>query len=471
MPTSFDRESYRIALRHGALDPCRAMTPFINVSRRRYRAMAANSKGLKMGPVRERLDGQAFLMLLEAVALSLRASHSYFPAYRFLANELLSHDWLAMVDWNYYNRDHVVHQPMSVYAGLSLLEGRDLGRPPHNPGPPILFPGGHTLMDLVVDHIMQSPRCIYLFEYLRELGAPEVFWRPGPVARRLWPLMFKSAFFLAALFHDIGYPWQFMLKLSQQLEPHHPSELPLGRDADWLLERYGKRLLFYPFFGWRSLAPDEPPHWLSEVKALLNHTVKKTHGMPGAIALLHLNDQLREHPVDERARPPRRFCLEWAAMAVLMHDMVDSYEHPNGDPPPPPRRANGEAANGNGRNGSKPGHRHLRLKLSRDPLSYVMTLVDALQDFNRIDAVFHPVPTGTTGRAGISYRSRCNRVSVDIDHGNREMVITYHYAGKSDFLMNRREFLPRLAERYFDPQNGYLDISELGLSRVRLEAA
>lgn len=375
-----------------------------------------------------------------------------------------------MVGWNSeFSRDHVVHQPMTVYVGLSLLAGKNLGTDADGE---FRFPGGRTLLDLVLDAILGSRRCQYLFDYLESLGAPEIFWRRGAATERLWRQMFRSAFFLAALFHDIGYPWQFIHKLQKNLKPRYPGESPLGRDAAWLLKHYGNRLMFWPFFGYRRQAPDEPPYWGREVARLLEHSMNTTHGMPGAVALLHLNDQLRVHPVDERARPPRRFCLEWAAMAVLMHDMADSYELPNG-------AAAKNDATEKTLHGDPP-HHHLRLKLDRDPLSYVLTLVDIMQDFNRFNARFtkKAVAAGAPAAAGheksdseasVSYQRRCERVEMKLE--GRELTITYHFARKEDFLLNSRNFLPKLEKRIFDPRQGYLDISGLGLTRVRLRAA
>src|SRR4029077_18017000 len=105
------------------------------------------------------------------------------------------------VDWRKYHRDHVVHQPQVAYVVLTLLDE--------------LLINGQPLIEHCVDYVMELVRDGYLRAALHEMGMRpnDPFLLNAPHIRSLWRAVFRETAFLAALFHDIGYPWQFAHRL------------------------------------------------------------------------------------------------------------------------------------------------------------------------------------------------------------------------------------------------------------------
>lgn len=98
-------------------------------------------------------------------------------------------------------------------------------------------------------------------------------------------------------------------------------------------------------------------------------------------------------------------------MAILMHDMQKVFK-------------------GDGKHGPMPEHPHLQVSFRQDPLSFLVTLVDQIQDFGRPDARFTPSPEHVTllglrrprhlhGRHGGSHRAgrTVHLRRLDVGHG------------------------------------------------------
>lgn len=433
----FSEQSYVQAVLTGACAPPGVMAPFINVDRARYHKLKNETERLDVEPLRKRLNDKYFGRARGALGLTLKYAQTFFPAYRFLANEFLNDEWLATVDWHKFHRDHAVHQSMTAYVGMTLLESKMFSAD-----------GKIKLIDLFADAVLDGGGCGYLHDFLSALGRNS----DRKIDPSLWRLMIKDTFFLAALFHDMGYPWRFVNIIHDKLGPHGPGDSPAGRNADWLAEHYGHRLLFLPLNGYMRPGPAAPANWPERRHALIEKALAKTHGMPGAISFLHLNDILRVFP-DERAVPERLFCLEWAAMAIMMHDMAGIYGKVDIDE----KGAEFKVDNP-----------QMRLKFSRDPLSWMLTLCDLIQEFGRPDADFTR-PNSGDKYLNVSYHSRCECVSLDRDD-NDVLTIMYHYNNYGDFASKKGEFIPKEQLLYFDPARGYLDFSGLGVKRVKLNA-
>lgn len=442
---AFTYENFKEAVLRGQCEPARSFAPFINVDRVRFDRLGRDARKLDIKPLKDRLDSQWFAKVRGAAALTLRNARSFFPAYRFYVDEYLNDEWLATVDWHKeFHRDHVIHQPMSLYVGLSLLKGRDLSG---NTDGTLLFGDNKSLLELCVDMVFGASKCSYLHEYAQEMKVPSIYLEDTPLARRMWEEIVTETFFLAALFHDIGYPWSFINRIHKALMPHSPVENPMGKGHEWLAEHYRNRLVFYPLNGYRKAEPSEPAHWRKEMLELVEEGLKDSHGMPGAMAMLHLNDIIRTQPLDPNDKPMRRFCIEWAAMAVMMHDLGGLYGKTE-----------------NMRLSVK--NPHLRVSFEQDPLSFILTLADKIQDFERPNAAF----SSNDDMSKVRYFSRCQSVRLDWDRTTGHMKIIYGYKNPVDYNNNRLRFLPENELLYFHPKEGYLDYSGLGINRIELEA-
>lgn len=530
----FDRNGYLEWLADGTRQPPDVFPPFINVSRAEYHRLGSDSRSIELAPLRERMGSGVFARTRGALGLTLRFASRFFPAYRFFVDEFLNDEWLAAVDWHKgFHRDHVIHQPYVAYVGMTLLNDSGgifefLNDGEDGNGDGSDYSSGsesgdrETMLDRCVDAILGPGRCGYLVDYLAGMGAPQDYFnhdsgRPaereriidrmieeecaredrqarekrreqmrGRMIERtrwLWKCMFADTFFLAALFHDIGYPWRFVNEIHKRLAPHAPLENPATQSDDEIAERYAGRLVFYPLNDYRGDDPAAPAGWRAQMKELVSKGLRKTHGLPGALAFLHLNDLLSVYP-SGAAAPERRFCVEWAAMAIMQHDMAGLYSDVD--------------FSGGGLTSSVE-NPQLRVSFLRDPLSFVLTLSDLIEDFGRPDAGFTRcrggADGGDTGSEGadskdnagahdrndceenrresnsvrVNFMSRCPGVDVECDsHGG--LKIKYEYCSPLDVANKRAQFIPKETRQYFDGRDGYLDFEGTGITSVRMEA-
>jgi len=304
------------------------------------------------------------------------------------------------------------------------------------------------LLDLCIDQILLRPETTYLRAFLTGsdsglIALPPFLFHNTPLSRRLWKALFIETAFLAATFHDLGYPWQYVNRLNSKLEHAGYLKDSPSADAEKLVRDFGNRLLFCPLKGYKSVGLNAPSTWS---ESLVNQTaaaLRDTHGLPGAIGFLYLNDVLRDYPEGESAL--REFCVEWAAMAVLMHDMNSVYWGQDGT-------------------STLPENRHLRLKFNIDPLSCIVTLADLMQDFERPSVEFCPHnATEILAR----YPSEGAETMLDYGEDNRLLRITFKCANAAA-AARKSAFLRADQDSYFDPQYGYLDLSACGVDRTEL---
>jgi len=446
----FNENGYKDAIKSGKCHPPNVFTPFINVDWAKYDDLRRKTSPLNVDKLQCRLSTKMFSNIRGAMGFTLRYARNFFPAYRFFVNEYLNDEWLATVDWHKFHRDHVIHQPMTVYVGLSLLKGVDLSGQCTDP---LLF-GNKRLLDYCLEAIHYSPKCTYLKEYLRQMGGSKIYLEDSPASKVLWESLFLDTFFLATLFHDMGYPWQFVNVINKKLIHHSPLENPSIQDAEWIADNYGDRLFFYPINGYKKPDPTAPSHWDDKKIRILSQGLCQTHGISGALTLLYLNDALRIYPNMNLDRPERRFCVEWAAMAVMMHDMTKIYST-KVEPKKARYRFEHDIQNP-----------HMRLSINRDPLSFMLTLTDQIQDFARPDSTFK---SSNPDQSIATYYSKCKSVSLEFDH-TKTLKIKYTYENPGIYIQNRQEFLPENEVKFFDPHNGYLDYKDLGISQVKMLA-
>jgi hypothetical protein len=414
--------------------------PFIQIDRRKYNELEIRHTkngipiGISFDELRKRISKNYFQKVYPAQSSVLYFSERAFPSYRFHLPELLAHDWLATVDWHKeYCRDHTLHQPLTAYIVYQLLGGGDFNKS--------LKIGKSNLLELCIRNILKWEKTEYLKEYLLNLGIKEKdYLFTGGTKIALWKGMFFETAFVSAIFHDLGYPWQYINRLNNSLST---SDFSLNNSLDnakHILNNFKNRLILYPFNGYSSIKNDTPCNWGNKLLDLISFSYGNTHGFPGAIGFLYLYDSIRKYPSE--ANPIYQFCIDWAAMSIMMHDFERIYLGKDEDSPPE--------------------NKYMRLEFDRDPLSCIVALADFLEDFERPEVEFKNI----NGRScSISYNDSFN--SANIEFINGDLNITYKF---NDWKKNaiKFEFKKKEAKRYFDPDNGFINLSSLNVKKVNL---
>lgn len=423
------------------------LAPFTKVDKVRYKKLEQDhfKDGKKTNDIRRAFNqlkkrtGKALFHKVHPIqSKTLSYASLSFPAYRFILPEVITEDWIASVDWHKFQRDHVLHQPLTGYIVLKLL-GSMTGRT--NPG--LILPSTERLLKKCVDEILPFKETIYLKNFLLECGLSEKspWLRPGKLQRWLWKQFFIETAYLAAVFHDLGYPWQYVGLLGDKLEPvTAPAMIKEEAIEHSILSSFKERLIYVAMNGYNKITPSTPAIWEKEIKEQTKKAITSTHGFPGALGFLFLNDCVRKFP-DKHASPIRQLCIEWASVAIMMHDMSKVYH--------------GE--------GKIPARPHLRLNAKVDPLSALITLADILQDFERPVGQFS---SRNSRNVTLSYKHACKSTNIKF-HGN-SLIIDFIMQPKN--LYFKRSCLIDEQEEYFNRRYGYLDLRAWGINNVMMQA-
>ena len=444
-----NRSNYTEACIRGELLLPHILAPFINVDPKKYSALESKSRPLNFDKISKRYGERKFQDIRVAVSQTWHTALTYFPAYRFQAMEYINDEWLATLDYHKdFHRDHVSHQVYSYYVTRTLLAGKDLS------GYDSTFdlrPNGKTFREHIIDAILQCEKGRYLLNACKEMGVPSRYWKDttSPVTRYLWGTLIDETLALACYFHDIGYPWQFVNFVESLLGQHQPG-VRLSLIDNAMLMRFKNRLMGTPFDGYEPPGRTQPIDREQSIRCAFSKAACDTHGLPGAVVFLHLNDVLRRFP-DPNDSPVKRFCLEWAAMAIMMHDLEGIY--------------------------AKDSQKQLRIDFARDPLSFMLTLADQIQDFDRPNADFLDGKATLNGSSAspvdvnLKYVSKCSGVYLNWAAQLKRLTISFMFANPVERLMNRTSFKKKAQRQYFDPINGYLDYSSpaLGIDSIQLD--
>jgi hypothetical protein len=441
----FSFEDYQDRMRAGKYRPPDTFRPYVRIRPDAYTALNSEHevRGLRVEDSFEQLQMRVgsdyFWKVYPVQSETLDWAQLSFPSYRFILAEVLQDDWLATVDWHKYNRDHALHQPLTAYIVLKMLNGAgDRG----------WKVGGRYILDLCVDVVINSEKTCYLREFLKRSDSgrnslPDFLFDGNVLSREIWKAMFVESAFLAANFHDLGYPWQYVNRLNSKLEHAGYLKDSPTADSERVIEDFGKRLLFCPLNGYMNVGPNAPSTWREKLIEQTATGLRETHGLPGAIGFLYLNDVLRDYPDSESAL--REFCVEWASMAVMMHDMKKVYW-------------------GREETTTPPENKHLQLQFEADPLSCVVTLADVLQDFNRPSVKFSSISKDT---ARAQYEHEVNSSELVYRPSRNTLQIKFN-CRDADSARRKEVFIQDDQEEYFDSQWGYLDLSACGIEQTEL---
>jgi hypothetical protein len=428
----------------GNYTPPSFLSPFTKVDKTRYKALEAkhlkvnNDIRIAFDELKRRTSKEYFHKVYPIQSRTLTYASLSFPAYRFILPEVITEDWIATVDWHKSQRDHVLHQPLSAYIVLKLLGSSDGQR-----SIGLMLPSNKRLLNTCIDDILRFEETAYLKNFLLECGlsVKSPWLKPGKLQEWLWRQLFIETAYLAAVFHDLGYPWQYLGLLGDKLEPLTATAMIKEEAIEHsIMSSFKKRLIYIAMSGYNKPTPSAPAVWEREIKEQTKTAITSTHGFPGALGFLFLNDCIRQYP-DKNASPIRELCVEWAAVAIMMHNMNKVY-HGKGKIPERP---------------------HLRLDAKVDPLSSLITLADVLQEFERPKGEFS---TRENPHVILSYNHACVKTKINI-YGN---ILNIDYTMQPKELAIKRSKLPDEQAELFNPRYGYLNLKAWGIDNVVLTA-
>ena len=375
-----------------------------------------------------------FRKIYRAQTSALCYSRRVFPTYKFIMPDALTDDWLSTVDWHkkYSTRDHSFHQSLTAYIVDVLLGNGNEKRS-------LKLPCGDNLLHFCCDSIINGDKTEYLRNYAKSIGVN--YDEMSPVIKRIWVKdVFYEAAIISALFHDMGYPWQYVNRLAESIElAEYGDTINVVTNEMRTLDAIRNRLLIYPFYGYSETNLKHAPLQLEkDVMCMINKGLKETHGLPGALGFMCLNDKIRHfNQIPSMVEASYRLILDWAAVGIMMHDMVGIYREPYIN------------------------NKNLRLSFDLDPLSSIVSLADMLEEFYRPCANFQLKGRGTS--VDLKYVFPCQETEITIK-GNT-LFIRYKYNNAKDAALNRKRRQDE-ANDYLGYGNGYIDLSSLGIMNV-----
>ena len=416
--------------------------------------------------LKERVPEPAFWNIIGCLRMQLRYADNVFPGFRCVYGQFVNDEWLALIDYHKtFHRDHVVHQTQVAVVAQALMKDVKL------PSDRRLTTEYYDWCDRTFDDCAAHPRkkvCLldlaayvvargepqvkYLHHFAAAIGIPpERTRKKTDQAFQFWREVIYDATIVAGLFHDIGYPLSFLREISDSLAKGQFRGLLASNNVDQIWRLFDDPLCLMPFRGYRSARQVALSHTMKdEIDQALSLALQKSHGLPGALTFLYLNDKVMDlRRKDEFARG--RLVVEVAALAIVMHDMGKYiyWDKKNGGRKHAPRRP------------------YMRVAFDKDPVSFFVTLADEMQAFGRYNVEF--------GRKEETYREKMiyNPVirfkepveQVKIDWGNpKNVTITYGFKREHAFaryINDGDKGLPEKQHEIFDPDLGYLDYSTI----------
>ena len=377
--------------------------------------------------LQQRMSRRYFKNVMLAQNVALDYASLQFPAYSMLITEDMSEDWLAIVDFHKkHSRDHSLHQPLTAYIAATLLgcgEGEKSLAIPVEPG---------NLLDYCVKAILTLKETAYIREIAKRYGLPNNMLEYNAAAREFWKDLFYRTVVLSALFHDIGYPWQFIDRIGTAIRKNASILYPVESTVIRIVDQFKDRMVLLPVRHYMTEHVDEPMNESDELKNLVASALS-THGFPGAVAFLSLNDTIKKYPADQPLSLLHEFSVEWAAMGIFMHDMAAMH---------------------------KIKYPKLRVNIMVDPLSAIISLADYLEEFNRPKVQFR----SKAKESRMKYYSDCSEVEISSD-GNGILTVSMKYNNEASKAIGAA-FKKDETEDYFDLGNGYEDLEAIGIKKV-----
>ncbi len=370
-----------------------------------------------------------------------------FPAYRYILPETVMDDWLSIVDLHskYPKRDHSLHQSLCAYIVAKMLGYGDIENG-------LILGDGKSLLKKCAESLLAGGGMSYLLNYVKKLDKNYAKHSQNYDLEWATKIVYEAAV-ISALFHDIGYPWQYVKNLADKIEDSNfKACFELHADPKSALDGIHGSLLSYPLYGYdEGMAGHPTKTQKNDALALLKAGIENTHGVPGALSFLFLNKDIRSYDrvKDICSEVSFKLILEWASVGIMMHDMVGIFSGDKGGIPPKTRGK-------------------LRLKAEIDPLSCIVSLADILQEFQR-PAAFFSREKGEgedSDYVSVKYGFSCLSSGIEITDGI--LKIQYCYSEATDADKNRAHRIEEV-EAYLKNPLSYLDLSFWGIKDVRPE--
>lgn len=394
-----------------------------------------NKVSTALESIMQRVPKKYFFKMNSAQLDAISYSEYVFPSYRYILPDALMDDWLSIMDPHKKNcRDHSLHQPLTAYIVAKLLGYGD-------PTKAFSLENG-DILTICANKILKSSKTAYLRDYFKSLY-PEYRKIPSYILLKLARDIFYETAVISALFHDMGYPWQYINRLDDSI---FVADFRMPIDANSrskdILDMIENRLLIYPFYGYSTINKNHPISiWGKKILLLIDRSLRKTHGFPGSLAFLHLQDKTRKFPKDPCFNEAVcRFIYDWAAVGIMMHDMPKIYK--------------GE--------GKKPENGFLRVSFDTDPLSSLIAIADILEEFHRPAAKFSP-DIQNARRIKVIYEYPCKQTKLELKGDLLE--VSYVYLNAVLAAKNKRSRISEIDD-YFNPKQGFVDFSSLGIKGV-----
>jgi hypothetical protein len=339
-------------------------------------------------------------------ASAVRAHMQFYRAC-LMATGLVPADTLVntavQIEWFWYStafsafyRDHLAHVMKVAAIGLFLLQ--DEGSP--------LADGSVPLVDSIARGMASGAlgaralraaarRCGNSAQTLRD----PAFWRAAVI----------ETVRLAGLLHDMGHPAVIASRMSRiaapvrPIAPFEPTERDICRHT---VSAFGCRLVASPFN--RGELPDEKglaPADAEACAAVFLHS----HSLRAGYALVRLAEE-----ADRiwQLSPFDGFVMEWAALAVSLHDYDKVFARCTS------KRPEDEPVRGWLARDPK-NIEAIRPRYASDPVSYILALSDSLQEFGRVLGPMDTQPLGAD-RTALTVRYPCRAVILRVERAPKD---------------------------------------------------
>jgi len=386
-----------------------------------------------MDALEKRMGGEYYSKFRRAQALSQGYGQKVFPAYGLLFLDVACEDWLSLVDFHKgFGRDHSVHQPLTAYIVSKLLGG---GVPEK-----AFQISGVSILNKALDAITTGVDAKYLLDRLQHYDAGSPLLQ-GNSNRELWKQVFYQTAIITAMYHDLGYPWQFIERMHDFLKDDILLCGRLNLDDDparinpvvnKYIDEHQEQLMFRPFY-------DYGRGGLTSAninRKVFEESLHSSHGVPGALAYWAYNNAFRLADGISTAGLIA-FCQEWSSMAILNHDMLKAYK--------------------------RGGSGYARLDFNADPLSFIIALADTLEDFNRPNATIKA--DDSINGCGIAYSFPSLSVELEETGGDAEL----RYQIVPEQKETQEKYKSDDQRDLFNQPNGYFSLPSIGLRSLTIK--
>lgn len=268
-----------------------------------------------------------------------------FPGIEKVLESFLYFEWFMHMDIEKpWYRDHFIHPIKVAYIGSHLLTRRIESE--H-----FTFKNLKNKDNLEGSVLSHSKDLLknsdgYLFQYIKELS---IDWSEINEA-----LLLKT-YWIAALLHDIGYVFSFFLKIEEKLRDPFIMYNRRGGDSYEHFFRFWKETLIYYFIKHiKDNAKSKSPLKHKSYSQIFKEIIDKSHGAPGALNILFFIEEVNRR---NRLSPQTFFIFNWAALAILCHNLDGFYSE------------YGEGI----------------ISFKNDPISFFLILADQINEWGRIN--------------------------------------------------------------------------------------